>query len=406
MSHAYVYMACPLTGKTVTLGKLTLQAGRGCFRYSPEALAERFWVPDPVRYPLQDREFIITKNDGIPGFLLDAMPDGWGTRVLHRLHGSALSPLDLLLKSPNSDRAGCLMAGTARQPPEGVGQQGIRPLDAPFLDAFLQACAAVYDHQLTTEQIVALKIRDQRSSAGGARPKRTFRGDKTLILAKPRDRYDDHDFPAIEHACLSFARGKGLTVANTALHLGPVASTLLVERFDRVHDATTDQFRRVPMLSALTLLDAEWKSAQHADWHYAALADELYRRGASDDRPELFKRMAYNALVGNADDHPRNHAVIWQGGRWRLSPLYDVMPILGEGPAQSLAMAVGHEGSRLSRRNLLSECAHFGLSTEAAAAVLDEVAGWEAELKNHYEAHLNGSDRDAALAATSAARLR
>lgn len=406
MTHAYIYMECPLTQATVTLGRLSIQNGKGAFRYSPEALEQRFWVPDPVRFPLQDREFVVTKNDGVPGFILDAMPDGWGERLLSRLHGSRLSKIELLLKSPNTDRSGGIMSGTSRHPPEAVGQKGIRPLEAKFLDAFLLACQAIYDSSLTTEQIEALKIRDQRSSAGGARPKRTFRGNQMLILAKPKDKYDDHDFPAIEHACMSFAGSKGLNVAKTSLHIGKEVKTLLVERFDRVYDAKTDHFHRVPMLSALTLLNAEWKSADHSDWHYAAFANELYRRGAAEDRPELFKRMAYNALVGNADDHPRNHAVIWQAGRWRLSPMYDVMPILGEGPAQTLSMAVGRQGTAITRANMLSECQHFGLTEEAAAAILDEVASWDNELKTYYGAFLAGADLDAAVATVSGARLR
>jgi len=53
-----------------------------------------------------------------------------------------------------------------------------------------------------------------------------------LILAKPRDRFDHYDLPTIEYACMTFAAGKGINVARTALH-AENPSTLLVERFDR-----------------------------------------------------------------------------------------------------------------------------------------------------------------------------
>ncbi len=206
---------------------------------------------------------------------------------------------------------------------------------------------------------------------------------------------------------MTFAGLKGLQAANTSLYRGERINTLLVERFDRVFDEPTRRFRRLPMLSGLTLLDAEWKARTHPDWQYAALADELYRRGAPDqDRQELYRRMAYNVLVGNADDHPRNHAVIWKEGVWRLSPLYDVLPILDEGPAQALAMSVGIEGPRLNRGNLLSQHAHFALNKEEAEAALDEVAGWEAELHDYYSQFLAGAELDAAVDATSAARLK
>lgn len=115
--------------------------------------------------------------------------------------------------------------------------------------------------------------------------------------------------------------------------------------------------------------------------------------------------MAYNALVGNSDDHPRNHAVIWQEGAWRLSPMYDVLPVLGEGPAQGLAMEVGINGTLLSRANLLSQHEHFALTKDEAAGILDEVASWESELMEHYAEHLAGAELDAAVDATSSGRL-
>jgi serine/threonine-protein kinase HipA len=202
---------------------------------------------------------------------------------------------------------------------------------------------------------------------------------------------------------MTFASTKGLKVAKTALHAED-PSTLLVERFDRT--SLADGARRMPMLSALTLLDSEWNGAHHRDWRYAAVADEMRRRGVPDeDLQELFRRMCYNALAGNSDDHPRNHAVLWVGGRWRLSPMYDVLPMLDEGPAQTLAMAVGREGSQISRSNLVSHHAHFALSRDHAEQVLEEVAGWEEALKDHYGQFLKGEALRMVRDATSSARM-
>lgn len=406
MASAYIYMECPLRDTTVTLGKLTINKGQGTFVYAPQAVEEGCWIPDPVHYPLSGRPFSIQSNGGVPGFIDDAMPDGWGERLLRRTHQGSLDPLQLLLLSPNEDRAGNIMAGEQRTPSPGIGDKPMKMLEAKGLDHFIDVCAAVYDNQLSAEQIEALKIRDQRSSAGGARPKRTYRSDRKLILAKPRDRFDDYDLPRFEFACMTFAAGQGMNVANVALHQGATSNTLLVERFDRQWDEQRQRFRRIPMLSGLTLLNAEWRSAGNRGWIYASLADELYRRGAPDqDRHELYRRMAYNALVGNSDDHPRNHAVIWKGDTWRLAPMYDVLPILDEGPAQTLAMAVGVRGHAVNRSNLLSQHSHFALDQDQAAAILDEVAGWELQLKDHYASQLHGRELDVAIAATSGARL-
>ncbi|WP_060483413.1 type II toxin-antitoxin system HipA family toxin [Pseudomonas sp. NBRC 111119] len=402
MQRAYIYMQHPDTGRVVTLGRLTLKGKAGEFIYAPDYVAQGHWVPDPINYPLRAEPYTgITRNRGIPGFINDAMPDGWGERLLHRVYGQALSTLDFLLKSPNNDRVGNLMAGSANTPAEGIGEGTVPSLKG--LARFITACEAVYDGQLNAEAIAALSVRQQRSALGGARPKRTLQDKGMLILAKPRDRFDHYDLPTIEHACMTFAAQKGLHVARTALH-AEHPSTLLVERFDRT---PIDQgARRIPMLSALTLLDSEWNGPHHKDWRYAGVADEMRRRGVpAADLQELFKRMCYNALVGNSDDHPRNHAVIWLGGQWRLSPLYDVLPMLDEGPAKTLAMAVGREGSQISRANLLSHHTHFALGREEAEQVLEEVASWGGALKDHYAQFLSGQDLDKACDAVSAVRM-
>lgn len=401
MARAYIYMEDPASGALVTLGRLTLEGKVGEFVYAPGWVKAAGWVPDPVNYPLRAEPFTgIRKNRGVPGFISDAMPDGWGERLLHRAYGAELSTMDLLLRSPNNDRVGNLMVGAHAAPAEGTGGGAVPTLKG--LAKFVAVCEAVYDSQLTPEAIAALGVRQQRSSLGGARPKRTLQDHGMLILAKPRDRFDQYDFPALEYACMTFAASKGLRVANTALH-SEVPSTLLIERFDRMPIA--EGARRIPMLSGLTLLDADWYGLA-SGWRYAGIADGMRRRGVPDvDLQELFKRMCFNALVGNSDDHPKNHAIVYVQGQWRLSPLYDVLPILEEGPAKTLAMAVGRDGAKITRANLLSHHAHFALPYEQAEAVLLEVAGWEDDLRDHYARLLGGSDLQMASEALSSARM-
>jgi serine/threonine-protein kinase HipA len=90
------------------------------------------------------------------------------------------------------------------------------------------------------------------------------------------------------------------------------------------------------MLSALTLLRTEDSHLDCDRWSYPALAEELRRVFAHPrfDAPELFRRMTFNALISNRDDHPGNHAVIAMNQDWKLSPAYD--------------LAFAYEGFRLS----------------------------------------------------------
>jgi serine/threonine-protein kinase HipA len=403
MARAYIYMEHPETGQVVTLGRLIISNGVGEFTYDPDYVATKGWVPDHIRYPLRALPFQgITKNRGVPGFINDAMPDGWGERVLHDLHRTDLDTIDYLLKSPNNDRAGNLMAGQSRHPPEGIGQEMLPTLKG--LAPFIEATEAIFDNQLDDEAIKTLKLRKQRSSLGGARPKRTLQDQGVLILVKPRDRYDACDVPALEHACMTFAALKGLNVARTGLYAAE-PSTLLVKRFDRQPPA--DSGRRLPMLSALTLLDAEWKTNDRSAWAYAGLANEMKRRGVpEEDLHELFVRMCFNALVGNDDDHPKNHAVLWLESRWRLAPMYDVVPGLDGSSPPYLSMAVGRQGRVISRENLLSHCTHFALTPQQAADQMDAVIGWEADLRQHYANMLEGAELELALAAIGSLRMR
>src|SRR5471032_2518621 len=127
----------------------------------------------------------------------------WGERLLHRVHGQDLAAIDFLLKSPNSDRIGNLMVGKSTIPVPGLGDNA--PPTLKGLARFVEVCDAVYDNQLEDDAVSILSVRQQRSSLGGARPKRTFQDHDMLILAKPRDRFDQYDFPAIEYACMTFA---------------------------------------------------------------------------------------------------------------------------------------------------------------------------------------------------------
>jgi serine/threonine-protein kinase HipA len=130
------------------------------------------------------------------------------------------------------------------------------------------------------------------------------------------------------------------------------------------------------MVSALTLLATDDSPAGRPRWSYVILAETLRRisERPADDARELFRRMVFNALVSNTDDHPRNHAALAPGPGWRLSPAYDLTPT----PAVSqerrdLAMACGAEGRLASAANLISECRRFSLGTEEAAALVDQM---------------------------------
>jgi serine/threonine-protein kinase HipA len=206
-SLVHIYMEHPDTHEFFTLGNLTLRGRFGEFSYAPDHIERNGWVPDPVNYPLRAEAYTgVVKNNGVPGFINDATPDGWGERLLQCVFGQELTQIDILLKSTNSDRMGNLMIGSGTAPPPGLGDGSAPKLNS--LAGFVEDCDAIYAGQLNGAP-TAHNLRQHFSSLGGARPKRTFRDKGKLILVKPRDRFDQYDLPSIEFACMTFAASKG-----------------------------------------------------------------------------------------------------------------------------------------------------------------------------------------------------
>jgi serine/threonine-protein kinase HipA len=127
------------------------------------------------------------------------------------------------------------------------------------------------------------------------------------------------------------------------------------------------------MISGLTVLRADDAASARERWSYIILAEEM-RRVVSDPRAdarELFRRIVFNALISNIDDHPRNHALIAPERSWMLSPAYDLTPApLVSQDRRDLAMECGDQGRFANAANILSQHARFLLDREEAEKII------------------------------------
>ena len=214
------------------------------------------------------------------------------------------------------------------------------------------------------------------SSLGGARPKATTAMDGKQWIAK-FSRSGDH-FPICraEYATMMLASKVGLNVPPVRLKKVMEQDIYLIERFDRLSSG------RIPFISGLTITGAhETESTRQS---YRNLADQLRLFGSKskEDTRELWKRMVFNILCNNTDDHLRNHGFLWDGKGWRLSPAYDIVPLPEVGTERILALGVGQEGRRATLRNALSDATGFGLTKAEAVAIASAMqknvkAGWK-----------------------------
>ena len=213
------------------------------------------------------------------------------------------------------------------------------------------------------------------SSLGGARPKASVRDrNGQLLIAKFPSERDEYDIVRWEAVTLALAATAGIVVPGWRLEEVAGRHVLLLERFDRRGN------ERVPFLSAMSLLGA----ADHETGSYLEIADALRQHGAvvALDLPQLWRRMVFNVLVSNTDDHLRNHAVLYDGPRgWRLSPAYDLNPVPVDVKPRMLTTTITLDHDPTASLDLAFGVARdFALKPGAAKAVAGEVAratgGW------------------------------
>lgn len=350
---AYVWIWLPEQAKPMLAGQITKQGQLHQFVYSRlyREYAQAIAL-SPLELPLQRGTFTPQGMNTLHSCLRDAAPDAWGRRVLHYQYPQFVpDELDYLLLS-GSDRIGALdfqASNTLYEP---------RHTPSPPLQDLLFAAQLVEQRQpLPPELDMALL---HGTSVGGARPKALVQEADKSYIAKFSASTDSYDIVKTEYIAMQLAQKAGLAVANTQLVSVLGKDVLLVERFDRAHQ--NEQVTRRLVLSGLSLLGLNEMEARYAS--YLDLADLIRRQFANPKvmLQELFQRLTFNILIGNTDDHARNHAAFWDGKQLSLTPAYDLCPQLRSGYEASQAMQIGGiQGNLATLKNALSVCNHFQL---------------------------------------------
>ncbi|MBD8518260.1 type II toxin-antitoxin system HipA family toxin [Plantibacter sp. CFBP 8804] len=295
------------------------------------------------------------------GALGDAMPDSWGRRII-RAGTQARSGLDYLLHVNDETRQGALrfaakgtFLGRRTHP---VAQ--VHDLPRIF------AAARAFETGTESDEELAVLI-EAGTSAGGARPKAVVRHHDALWMAKFARDTEYSDPMAWEATALALARQSG--VETPAFELERIAegrSILLTKRFDRVGE------QRIGYLSAHSLTT----KPEDQPLSYVHLAEAVAFASPTPrvDLAELFRRVALSLLIGNVDDHFRNHGFLRQHTGWKLSPVFDLEP--NRRPDRVEATPITEGGERYGRdiRELRAVHDAFRLSATAAASIIRETA--------------------------------
>lgn len=377
--ECFVYMTLPGQTELVTAGRFALTRDRrgtplGRFVYGKSYLARHDAVAiDPVVLKLSDETYETARLDGMFGALRDSGPDYWGRRVIEKNAGKTqLGELDYLLFSAD-DRAGALGFGLGREPP-GPRRNFNKTLELEELQRIVDTLIADETPEPGDEVAQVQNLMLIGTLMGGARPKAVVEDDQGLWVAKFNRDDDRWNNTRVEHAMLELAKTCGISVATSRIEKVGGKDVLLVRRFDR--EKTTKGYTRARMFSGLTLLRADEAADARDRWSYVLMAEELRRVVAEPkkDAPELFRRMVFNALISNIDDHPRNHAVIAKERDWKLSPAYDLTPspVIAQ-DRRDLAMTIGDLGRFANAKNLLSQHTRFLLDADEAKTIVSEM---------------------------------
>lgn len=336
-------------------------AAVGSFTYDQGYRVPASYLLDPIVLRARPRKEV--RNKGVYGVFRDAGPDAWGRDQLMRLFGANLSEVGILLKAPEDGAGNITFHPEHRMRAYSLAE--IDEVSAGFPPADTAVANAV----------------NPTTSMGGAKPKLLAYDDGFFWIAKFPERGDpEYKNAANEHAMLVLAGHCGIDAAESKTHKLPDGRLiLLVKRFDLA--GTPDRFMRLGFASAHTVLgmgdpihDGKLKS-------YPLLRFEAKRWITKDIGPDLWRRLAFNAIVANTDDHARNHALIYDG-HWKLSKAFDIVAAPGEGPVR-LCLKIQGDSVLATPTSLVLSADEMGVPREQAIDDLRFMAGVICERWRH-----------------------
>ena len=356
------------------IGILSLQDQRRkvALTYDPAWMASPKGFALSEDLPLQVGLMLPEARDTAAGAVDDARPDQWGERVIRLIERPARLSLLEYLYFAGDDRFGAL--GVSLQAETYVPAATAAMPTFEGLNDMHQAVQRVMAGDAVSEQ--QRRLLQPGVSIGGARPKSLMQIDGASWVVKFSEG-GELDSPLIEHVSMQLARRCGIQTADSLALPLPQGHAVAVRRFDRAGS------QRLHVQSAHVALRAAGEVIG-----YPELAQLIRRVGRPEQvraqQQELFRRMVFNILIDNTDDHEKNHALVrGADGFYELSPAFDVLPAAqGLGYQQMRVGALGHEATLA---NALSEARAFGLTDAQARQTVGEIAHQVAHWKEVFK---------------------
>ena len=383
MNQLRVYFHGLDTDEPVLLGRLGYGRGQRYTHFEMDPAFLRLGInPSPLRLNLRTGLQAAPPNpfDGLHGLFNDSLPDGWGRYLMDRafrqrgLDPDAVTPLHRLAMV--GARA---MGALSYAPDDGGGDPHVEPLDLPAI-----GLAATWQYLGDASELLDSLVR-HASPSGGARPKILIGINDTdgSAVTGADDHPDGHShwlakFPtgtaatdrsagAVEYLYSRMARAAGINMAETRLIPGKKGNAYFItRRFDRRAGN-----RRRHIHSVAGLVHSDFRMPDFDYLELLKLSDWLTRSHA--EKTELFRRMVFNIVGGNRDDHTKNFAFEMKpGGEWVNTPAYDLT--YNPGLAGHHSMTIQGKGRDFVRDDLLKLAHTASIPRAAALRIIDEVS--------------------------------
>jgi serine/threonine-protein kinase HipA len=339
------------------------------------------WLEHPARFSLEPAlqlgpgPFHTPADTPMFGAIGDSAPDRWGRALMRRMERRrsereggtprTLREIDFLLLVDDEARQGALRFAEREGGPflREAGAKRIPPvLELPDL---LSAAEHVMEDKDTEEDLRLLFA--PGSSLGGARPKASvIDKDGHLAIAKFPRKDDETNTVLWEAVARALAHNAGIPVAAGRIEKIANKPVLLVRRFDR------DGALRLPFLSAMSMLGSKDNETRS----YLEIVDALRQHGAAPkaDMEALWRRLVFNILISNTDDHLRNHGFLYAGrDGWRLSPAYDLNPVPADIKPRILSTAINEDDGTASLGLAMEVAGYFELDDNNARDIAMQV---------------------------------
>ena len=353
------------------IGTLFFNRNTFTFSYSPEWEANGFPI-SPLMPPGEGAFY----SQGLHPIFSDVAPDRWGRKLIDKKlrqagHQGNVSDQHYLLELSDSLRMGALRFSSDSGKTFIAAHDKIPPVSS--LPKFIHLTDAMINGETRDYSDLISNV-----SLGGARAKIMVKDeDGSYKLAKLPQPNDTDDVEGWEFVLIKLADKAGIDIPKATLHGDRTRHALLLERFDR------DGNERMHYMSAMTLLDL--RDGQSEDSSYVDLANAISAYCDETGLHQLYRRMVFNLICGNVDDHLRNHGFLWIDGAWKLAPAFDMTPCGSYADQHQLHVYGRTEPDILE--TALKHHAYFSLSKDEAKEILREVAQavskWESVAKMH-----------------------